>query len=128
MRYATMTEARKALADSTLVWHNHGAFWVSEKGGQAVGAHRCRDVLIYEYLNLGETVYVLRRHQGGTVSATQARRECRPCIEGCGRLADMPRNPVWCAECNAERIDRITRSFEPLAAGFRVKVDNAEAP
>lgn len=42
----------------------------------------------------------------------------RPCIEGCGRLADMPRNPVWCAECNAERIDRITRSFEELAAGF----------
>ena len=73
---------------------------------------------MFEYASQGEMVYVLRQHRDGTVSETQAQMVYRPCIEGCGRLADMPRNPVWCAECNAERIDRITRSFEELAAGF----------
>lgn len=40
----------------------------------------------------------------------------RKCIEGCGRPAGTAWSPLWCFECNAERMDRIDRSLRAIAS------------
>lgn len=41
----------------------------------------------------------------------------RLCITpGCYKPAGTAWSPYWCAECNAERMERITRNLEQIAA------------
>lgn len=44
----------------------------------------------------------------------------KPCIErGCDEPAGTAWSPYWCWRHNAERLDRISRSLDSLAAALR---------
>lgn len=39
-----------------------------------------------------------------------------PCVEGCGRPAGTRWSPLWCFECNVERMRRIDTSLRDTLA------------